>query len=314
MQIGIDLGGTKTEVIVLNESNDIFRYRVPSVRNSYEGTIKTIRDLIMLAEDTVKERCSIGVAMPGTISPFTGLVKNANSTWLNGHPLDKDLSIAIGRKVRVANDANCFAMSEASDGVGTNSNVVFAFILGTGSGSGIVVNKKIITGAMGNAGEYGHTPLAWQTEYEFNNAPKCYCGQKGCYELWISGTGFEDDYKRLSCINNLNDRTSGQEIIKLAIKGDKLATKILENYKSRLGRAIAMITNILDPDIFVLGGGMSNINLIYSNIDDYVRPYIFGKEFQTPISKAMYGDSSGVRGAAWLWPVSELDEALIPYK
>lgn len=309
MQIGIDLGGTKTEVIVLDHSQEVFRHRVPSARDSYEGSIQTIRDLVFYAEEQVGQKCSVGMGMPGIVSPLSGLVKNANSTWLNNKPFDVDLSKAIGRKVRATNDANCLAVSEAADGAGKDANVVFAFILGTGSGSGIVVNGQVINGHMGNGGEYGHIPLAWQNQYEFDNAPQCYCGHKGCYELWVSGTGFELDYANLS-----GNKIKGREITALAEKGDAIAQKAIADYKSRLGRAIAMITNILDPDVFVLGGGMSNAPFIDETIADYARPYVFGKEFQTPIRKAMYGDSSGVRGAAWLWSPDELNEALKPYE
>lgn len=305
MQLGIDLGGTKTEVIILDQGQEVFRHRVPSAQNDYEASVKTIRDLVLYAEEQVGEKCSIGMGMPGTISPITGLVKNANSTWLNGKALDKDLSHAIGRKVRATNDANCLAVSEAADGAAAGKNVVFAFILGTGSGSGIVVNGQIMNGRTGNGGEYGHTPLAWPTEEEFTHAPSCYCGQKGCFERWVSGSGFQDDYARLS-----GKKLKGHEITILAEQGDKLAVKAVQGYKSRLGRAMAMITNILDPDIFVLGGGMSNAPFIDETMADYVLPYTFGGEFNTPIVKAKYGDSSGVRGAAWLWREDEFAEAL----
>ncbi len=308
MQLGIDLGGTKTEVIVLEGSQEVFRHRVPSAQNDYEASIRTIRDLIFYAEEQVGQKCSLGMGMPGTISPLSGLVKNANSTWLNGHPFDKDLSLAIGRKIRATNDANCLAVSEAADGAGAGKNVVYAYILGTGSGSGIVVNGQIINGRTGNGGEYGHNPLPWQTQEEFEFAPHCYCGQKGCFESWVSGTGFQNDYARLS-----GQQLKGREITALADTGDKIALKAIEDYKSRLGRAIAFITNILDPDIFVLGGGMSNAPFITETLSDYVRPYVFGGEFETPIEKAQYGDSSGVRGAAWLWQPNELNEALKPF-
>lgn len=308
MQIGIDLGGTKTEIIVLDDSREVFRHRVASARDSYDGTIRTIKELIFFAEEQVSQKCSIGLGMPGIISPITGLMKNSNSTWLNDKPFDKDLSKAIGRLVRATNDANCLAVSEASDGAGKDANSVFAFILGTGLGSGIVINKQIIDGNIGNGGEYGHVPLAWQDSYEYENAPLCYCGHQGCNEQWISGTGFTRDYANLS-----GNKLLGHEIEALASKGDETAQIAIKGYKSRLGRAIAVITNILDPDIFVLGGGMSNAAFIDNTLSDYVRPYVFGREFVTPIKKAQYGDSSGVRGAAWLWTPNELDEAILPY-
>lgn len=308
MQLGIDLGGTKTEVIVLNDGREVFRHRVPSARDSYEGSIQTIRDLVFTAEDQVGQQCSIGLGMPGIISPLTGLVKNSNSTWLNGKPFHRDLSQAIGREVRATNDANCLAVSEAADGAGAGENSVFAFILGTGLGSGIVIDGQIIEGHMGNGGEYGHVPLAWLDAYEFKAAPLCYCGQHGCYEQWISGTGFARDYHYLS-----DQKLKGADIVELGERGDELALQAIEGYKSRLGRAIANIVNILDPDIFVLGGGMSNAPFIDDTLSDYVRPHVFGKEFVTPIKKAKYGDSSGVRGAAWLWAPDELEQALKAY-
>ncbi len=308
MQLGIDLGGTKTEVIVLDDGKEVFRHRVASARDDYEASIRTIKDLVLYAEEQMGKQCSLGMGMPGTISPVSGRVKNANSTWLNGRSFDKDLSLAIGRKVRTTNDANCLAVSEAADGAAAGQNVVYAFILGTGSGSGIVVNGKVINGRTGNGGEYGHNPLPWLTKEEFETAPSCYCGQQNCLERWVSGTGFQDDYARLA-----GKALKGRDITELAHKGDPIALKAIEGYKSRLGRAIAMITNILDPDIFVLGGGMSNAPFIDETISNYVRPYVFGGEFETPVVKAKYGDSSGVRGAAWLWQPEELNEALKPF-
>lgn len=309
MQLGIDLGGTKTEAIIIGDhGEEVFRHRVDSAQGNYEGTINTIKGLIELAEAQIGQKCSIGMGMPGIISPISGLMKNANSTWLNGKPFDKDLSQAVGRWVRATNDANCLAVSEAADGAAAGKAVVFAFILGTGSGSGIVAHGKVQEGCNGNGGEYGHVPLPWQTKEEFEAAPSCYCNQKGCIETWISGTGFQRDYER-----HTGNALKGREITALAEQGDATALKVIEDYKSRFGRIVAFLTNILDPDAFVLGGGMSNAPFMDTDFTPYVLPYVFGGEFQTPIVKAKHGDSSGVRGAAWLWGKDELELALRPY-
>lgn len=300
MRIGIDLGGTKIEVIALSDSGEeLFRKRIPTPRGSYPDTLAAIKSLVDDAERATGQKGTVGVGIPGTISPFTGKVKNANSVWLNGQPLDKDLSALLQREVRFANDANCMAVSEATDGAGAGKNIVLALILGTGSGSGIVINGKPHNGANGIGGEWGHNMLPWQDEEELEvtkNNP-CYCGKSGCVEQFVSGTGLCDDYERRS-----GNRLKGDEIVRLAEQGDAVAEQSLQAYERRLAKSLAAYVNVLDPDVIVLAGGVCNIDRLYTNIPKLLGDYIFGRECFTEIKKAVHGDSSGVRGAAWLWP------------
>jgi fructokinase len=240
---------------------------------------------------------SVGVGIPGTVVRATGLVKNANSTWLNGRPLEKDLSAALGREVRCANDANCFAVSEAIDGAAAGHAIVFGVILGTGCGGGISIHGQVHSGRNGNAGEWGHTPLPWAAADEIPGRP-CYCGLSGCLETWISGTAFEQDFTAVT------GRTlRGKDIVAAAEQGDVESAAALARLENRLGRALAMIVNILDPDVIVLGGGLSNLDHLYAGgVEKVMRQYVFGNECDTPILRNVHGDSSGVRGAAWLWP------------
>ncbi|BDH46857.1 fructokinase [Salmonella enterica subsp. enterica serovar Choleraesuis] len=300
MRIGIDLGGTKTEVIALGEGGEqLYRHRLPTPRDDYRGTIETIARLVALAEQETGRVGSVGVGIPGTLSPVSGKVKNANSTWLNGRELDKDLSARLDREVRLANDANCFTISEATDGAAAGAETVFGVIIGTGCGAGIALNGRVHPGANGNGGEWGHNPLPWMTsdELKFAAETPCYCGLTGCTETFISGTGFTTDYWRLS-----GERLSGPDIIALTA-GQRLARQALDNYELRLARALAQIVNVLDPDVIVLGGGMSNVDRLYQTVPALMKNWVFGGECRTPVRKARYGDSSGVRGAAWLWPV-----------
>lgn len=303
MRIGIDLGGTKIEVIALSDSGEeLFRKRIPTPRGSYPDTLAAIKSLVDDAERATGQKGTVGVGIPGTISPFTGKVKNANSVWLNGQPLDKDLSALLQREVRFANDANCMAVSEATDGAGAGKNIVLALILGTGSGSGIVINGKPHNGANGIGGEWGHNMLPWQDEEELEvtkNNP-CYCGKSGCVEQFVSGTGLCDDYERRS-----GNRLKGDEIVRLAEQGDAIAEQSLQAYERRLAKSLAAYVNVLDPDVIVLAGGVCNIDRLYTNIPKLLGDYIFGRECFTEIKKAVHGDSSGVRGAAWLWPLEE---------
>ena len=303
MRIGIDLGGTKIEVIALSDKGEeLFRKRIPTPRGSYSDTLTAIKSLVDDAEQATGQKGSVGVGIPGTISPFTGRVKNANSVWLNGQPLDKDLSALLQREVRFANDANCMAVSEATDGAGAGKSVVLALILGTGSGSGIVINGKPHNGANGIGGEWGHNMLPWQDEEErlvTQNNP-CYCGKSGCVEQFVSGTGLCDDYARRA-----GTRLKGEEIVRLAEQGDPLAEQSLQAYERRLAKALAAYINVLDPDVVVLAGGVCNIERLYTNVPKLLGDYIFGRECFTEIKKAVHGDSSGVRGAAWLWPLEE---------
>ncbi len=303
MRIGIDLGGTKIEVIALSDSGEeLFRKRIPTPRGSYPDTLAAIKSLVDDAERATGQKGTVGVGIPGTISPFTGKVKNANSVWLNGQPLDKDLSALLQREVRFANDANCMAVSEAADGAGAGKNIVLALILGTGSGSGIVINGKPHNGANGIGGEWGHNMLPWQDEEEqevTKNNP-CYCGKSGCVEQFVSGTGLCDDYERRS-----GNRLKGDEIVRLAEQGDVVAEQSLQAYERRLAKSLAAYVNVLDPDVIVLAGGVCNIDRLYTNVPKLLGDYIFGRECFTEIKKAVHGDSSGVRGAAWLWPLEE---------
>ncbi|OOF75706.1 fructokinase [Rodentibacter caecimuris] len=301
MRIGIDLGGTKIEIIALSHSGEtLFRKRVPTPRGSYENTLSTIKNLVDGAERTTGQTGTVGIGIPGTISPFSSRVKNANSVWLNGQTLDQDLSRILNREVRVANDANCMAVSEATDGAGAGSAVVLALILGTGCGSGIVINGKPHHGGNGIGGEWGHNPLPWMDEEEQKIAQitSCYCGRSGCIEQFISGTGLCEDYARRS-----GRQLKGNEVVALAEQGDELAEQTLQAYERRLAKALSAYVNVLDPDVIVFAGGVCNIDRLYHNIPKLMPNYIFGKEFHTPIRKARHGDASGVRGAAWLWPV-----------
>lgn len=302
MRIGIDLGGTKTEVIALADSGEqLYRHRLPTPRDDYRQTIETIARLVAMAEEATGEQGSVGVGIPGGISPLSGVVKNANSTWLNGQPLDNDLATRLGREVRLANDANCLAVSEAVDGAAAGAHTVFAVIIGTGCGAGVAIDARCHAGGNGTAGEWGHNPLPWMDDDELRYRAEvpCYCGKQGCIETFISGTGFATDYHRLS-----GQTLAGADIIGLVGQGDNVAAQALSRYELRLAKSLAHVVNILDPDVIILGGGMSNVERLYRTLPDLVRPWVFGGEFQTPIRQAQHGDSSGVRGAAWLWPVA----------
>ena len=300
MRIGIDLGGTKIEVIALaNDGHELFRHRIATPRHDYQQTLDAISGLVKLAEENTGQQGSVGVGIPGTLSPYTGLVKNANSVWLNGQPMDKDLSAMLAREVRIANDANCLAVSEATDGAAAGQKTVFAVIIGTGCGAGVAINGQAHSGGNGIAGEWGHNPLPWMDDDElrFRTEVPCYCGKQGCIETFISGTGFATDYARLS-----GNPLKGHEIMTLAAQGDALAERAISRYELRLAKSLAHVINILDPDVVVLGGGMSNVDRLYRHVPQLVKSWVFGGECETPIRKAIHGDSSGVRGAAWLWP------------
>lgn len=300
MRIGIDLGGTKIEVIALSELGlELFRKRVDTPRFDYQQTLLAIAGLVNDAEITTGEKGSVGIGIPGTLSPVTGRVKNANSVWLNGQPFDADLRELLKREVRIANDANCLAVSEAVDGAGAGFPVVFAVIIGTGCGAGIALNAEVHSGGNGVAGEWGHNPLPWQNESDrqFKGMTDCYCGKPGCTELFISGTGFMADYAALS-----GESCKGAEVIRRLSQGDLIAEQTMANYEQRLAKALGQVVNMLDPDVIVLGGGMSNVDRLYQTVPALMRSWVFGGECGTPIRKAMHGDSSGVRGAAWLWP------------
>ena len=299
-RIGVDLGGTKIEFIALeNDGHELLRHRVPTPRGDYDGAVRAIRDGVLQMESQLETHATVGVGIPGTISRLTGTVKNANSTWMIGRPCDKDLSVALGREVRCANDANCLAVSEATDGAGAGQRVVFAVILGTGVGGGIAFEGRVHNGYNGVAGEWGHTTLPWTKPEEYPGLA-CYCGYKGCVETWISGTGLEADYERAT-----QTKLHGKEIVARSEAGEAAALACLERYEDRLTRSLAQMINILDPDIIVLGGGVSQVPRLYRNVPSRLKKYVFGREADTPVVVAKHGDSSGVRGAAWLWPLTE---------
>jgi fructokinase len=301
MRIGIDLGGTKIEALALESSGaERLRLRVPTPRDGYDAVVDAIVGLVR----DVGPGASVGLGIPGTISPATGLVKNANTTHLIGHPLDRDLSERLGRLVRVANDANCFALSEASDGAGAPPPgreadrpwVVFGVIIGTGTGAGVVVDGRVLVGPNGIAGEWGHNPLPWPRDDE-RPGPACYCGKHGCLETVLSGPGLARDHR---------DRTGGEldtvEIAARADAGDAAARETLARYADRLARGLATVMNVLDPDVIVLGGGVSNVRSLYEDVPRLWGRYVFSDTVRVSLRQARHGDSSGVRGAAWLWP------------
>jgi len=296
MRLGIDWGGTKIEIIALsNEGEELFRQRRDTPKGDYEGCLRAVQQLVEAAEQATCATGTLGLGIPGSLSPKTGLVKNANSTWMNGKPLDQDLQRVLGQEVRIQNDANCLAVSEATDGAGAGAHVVHAIIIGTGSGSGIAIDARAHLGANGIGGEWGGITVPWLKPGEYPG-PDSWIGHKGVIDHWCSGTGFQFDYQ---------DRTGtllkGHEIVSLKRSGDETAMAVYEAYVSRLARALAMSANLLDPDVFVLGGGMSNIDELYEDLPEAMAPYVFSDTFETPIRKAVHGDSSGVRGAAWLW-------------
>jgi fructokinase len=293
-RIGIDLGGTKTEILLLDpQGSEILRRRTPTPRD-YGQALGAMAGLVRQVEAEANVSASVGVGIPGSISPATGLVKNANSNALNGHPFDKDLGALLGREIRVANDANCFALSEATDGAAAGEDVVFGVIIGTGCGGGIVVQGRILEGRHRLAGEFGHTPLPWPKEGELPYR-QCWCGLHGCLELYVSGTGLAEDFYGIGA----KDATA---IPGLAAGGDAPARAALDRHAGRLARALANITNLLDPDAIVLGGGLSNLPHLYMVLPGLMQPYIFSDVAAPNIVQAKHGDSSGVRGAAWLWP------------
>ena len=297
VRIGIDWGGTKIEALAMDaQAKELCRVRIPTPRHDYEGSIRAAVELVASVEREVGATGPVGVGIPGMIVPATGLVKNANSTWLNGRPLEKDLSVALGREVRCVNDANCLAVSEAADGAAAGQSVVFAAILGTGCGGGIALDGRMHSGPNGLAGEWGHNPLPWQRPDEYPGDP-CYCGQHGCIERWLSGPALEEDYRRAS-----GSPLSGSEIAAAAEAGEPRAMAALERYEDRLARALAHVVNLLDPDIVVLGGGLSRVERLYRNVPPKIANWAFGKSSVTSVVPAKHGDSSGVRGAARLWP------------
>jgi fructokinase len=298
MRIGIDLGGTKTAIVVLADDGTVqWERRVPTPRGDYDATLATIAGLVREAERVVGS-CRIGIGIPGTISHATGLVKNANSVWLIGRPLHRDLETTLGRPIRLANDANCFAMSESADGAAAGAEVVFGVILGTGVGGGVVVRGEILNGVNGIAGEWGHNPLPWPEDDE-RPGPPCYCGRRGCIETFLSGPGLAADYARRGGAA----RVSGEEIVRRAAADEERAAASLASWEQRLAKSLASVVNIVDPDVIVVGGGLSNLAPLYARVPQLWAPYVFSDAIATRLVRATHGDASGVRGAAWLWPV-----------
>src|SRR5215470_9700798 len=302
VRIGVDFGGTKIEAAALDRDGQFLaRVRAPTPRD-YAASLTVICDLVAEAERQAGVSAGgkryVGVATPGSISPKTGLIRNANSVWLNDKPFREDVSAKLGAPVRMINDANCLALSEATDGAAAGAGVVFAAILGTGCGGGLAVNGRVLEGVNAIAGEWGHTPLPWPTANEFP-APPCWCGRHGCLELYISGTGFASDYRRAT-----GRMFAGADIATAARQGDAQAASALARYLDRLARGLAIICNVIDPDVIVLGGGMSNVPELYARLPDEIGRWIFSDVCLTRIVPAKFGDSSGVRGAAMLWPVT----------
>jgi fructokinase len=302
MRIGVDLGGTKIEIAALGPGGKILlRERESSHVGSYDATIRAVKGLVEAAEAKLGRRATVGIGTPGAISPATGLIKNANSTWLNGKPFDHDMAAALGREVRVANDANCFTLSEAVDGAGAGKRVVFGVIVGTGTGGGIAVEGRVLTGANAIAGEWGHNPMPWpKPEWGEVPGPPCYGAQPGCIEVYLSGPGLASDHARVT-----GEKREPGDIERAAAAGEAPARATMARYHDRFARALAHVINLLDPDVIVIGGGLSNINTIYTEVPPLMQPYVFSDVCTTPVVKNKHGDSGGVRGAAWLWREDE---------
>ena len=309
LRIGIDLGGTKTAGIVLDElGREAYWLRVESPRHDYDATLRMIAELVTaLAENThVSPYAPVGIGTPGAISPATGLIKNANSTWLNGRPLLADLERVLGRPVRIANDADCFALSEATDGAGAGAETVFGVIVGTGTGGAIVRERRLVSGPNAIAGEWGHNMLPWPRDDEWPGPP-CYCGRTACIETFLSGPGLERDYAAATATARGSDghTLTALEICRLAEQGDADADAAVARYEHRMARGLASVINILDPTVIVLGGGMSNVARLYENVPRIWPAFVFSDRVDTRLVRAAHGDSSGVRGAAWLWQPDE---------
>ena len=296
IRIGIDLGGTKIEGAAFGaDGTEAARHRVPAPQGDYAASVAAIAELVRRLERDAGEQATVGIGIPGSLSPATGLVRNANSTWLNGQPLQRDIEARLGRPVRLANDANCFALSEAVDGAGTGARLVFGVILGTGCGGGIVYERRVVDGPLGVGGEWGHTPLPWATADE-HPGPRCWCDRHGCMETWVSGPAMAADHVR-----ETGDGLSPEEIVAGAERGSSAAQATLDRHASRLARGLAGIVNVLDPDVIVLGGGLSRLAHLYARLPELMGPHIFSDHVAVTIRPPRWGDAGGVRGAAWLW-------------
>lgn len=301
MRIGVDLGGTKIEAIAMDaDAKELLRRRVATPRGDYQAVLEAIAVLVRDMESDLGAAASVGVGTPGAVSPVTGLIKNSNTACLTGRPLAGDLADMLGRQVRLANDANCLALSEARDGAAAGASVVFGVIVGTGTGGGIVIDGRVVTGLNAIAGEWGHNSLPWPKGQE-SPGPVCYCGKSGCIETFLSGPGLEADYYIMT-----GRRLTAAQINNSAQRGDPQAEAALARYIDRMARALAGVINILDPDVIVLGGGLSNLTRLYTEVPARWSRYVFSDSVTTPLVPPKYGDSSGVRGAAWLWSIDEI--------
>jgi fructokinase len=296
MRFGIDLGGTKIELIALRGSEQVRCERVPTPAHDYDAIVAAIAELVERAERELGETGTVGIGTPGAFSLRTHTIKNSNTTCLNGRALDRDLGARLGREVRIQNDANCFALSEAVDGAASGASVVFGVILGTGVGGGIVVERRSLTGRNAIAGEWGHNPLPAPRADELPGHA-CYCGRRGCIESYLSGPALERDH-----LEHTGQSLMARQLAQLAAAGEPTAAASIERYCERLARSLASVINLLDPDVIVLGGGVSQIDRLYSRVPELLPAYVFSDSVDTPLVAARYGDSSGVRGAAWLWP------------
>jgi fructokinase len=296
MRIGIDLGGTKIAGIVIGDDGEpVARHRRPAPRNDYPATVDAIADVVAALERDAGACRSIGIGMPGSISPRTGLAQNGNSVWLNGKPFGRDLEARLGRPVRLANDANCFALSEATDGAGRGAKSVFGVIIGTGCGGGLIAEGRLIDGPHAIAGEWGHTPLPWPQNSEYPGTT-CWCGRKSCIETWVSGTGLERDHKNVT-----GETRTGEEIATAAGAGNAAAQATLDRHADRLARGLSIVVNIFDPEVIVLGGGLSQLSHLYRVLPELITPHVFADHGDVTVLPPKWGDASGVRGAAWLW-------------
>jgi fructokinase len=300
VRIGVDLGGTKIEIIALDENGaTVLRRRVPTPASDYSATVRAIAELVSSAQSRIGVSHTVGIATPGSLSPQSGLLRNSNSVVLNGKPLNRDIADALGLPVRLGNDANCLAISEAVDGAGAGCRVVFGAILGTGVGGGSVIEKQVLTGLNHIGGEWGHNPLPWATERE-RPGYRCYCGKHGCIETFLSGAGLTREYFSLS-----QKEFPAEHVAAAEQAGEPYAVQSLATYKDRLARSLAAVVNILDPDVIVLGGGISNIDTLYDELPALIGRHAFSDGIRTRVVRPAHGDSSGVRGAAWLWPIKK---------
>jgi fructokinase len=303
IRVGVDLGGTKIEAVAMDAAGTVLaRHRQPTPRDDYDGTLRAIAALVHRLEREAGAEARVGIGMPGVISPATGLVKNANSVWLNGRDLARDLAAVLPRPLRFANDANCFALSEATDGAAAGARCVFGVIVGTGTGGGVVVDGRVLTGPNAVAGEWGHNGLPWpRPDLDEVPGPRCYCGLMGCIETYLSGPGLAQDHERAT-----GERREPEAIVRAAAEGSAGAEASLRRYDDRMARALASVINLVDPDVIVLGGGLSQIDRLYETVPRLWAGHAFSDTVTTPLRPPRHGASSGVRGAAWLWPADEL--------